>query len=261
MTRLVVILGLFLLLRFLLARTKSRQTSARRSDTADQARLGAIGETFVERELKRKFRKFPVLKNVYVPYMGKTTEIDLVMIHESGIFIFESKNYGGWIFGDADQPYWMQSFPNGKKRLFYNPVMQNRTHINALSHYLNMPAGRFHSCVVFSDRCSFKKIPPNTPSVLITRYAAMAKQLRNTISRLPPVFGKKEIKTIRNQLLPCTSVKRRVKEKHIRDIIDAQSAAVCPYCGGELIRRQGPYGAFLSCRDYPRCAYTRQIEK
>lgn len=38
-----------------------------------------------------------VLKNVYVPYQGRTSEIDLLMIHEKGIFVFESKNYSGWI--------------------------------------------------------------------------------------------------------------------------------------------------------------------
>ncbi len=34
-------------------------------------------------------------------------------------------------------------------------------------------------------------------------------------------------------------------------------AAVCPLCGGELIRRQGKLGAFWGCGNYPRCRYTR----
>ena len=29
-----------------------------------------------------------VLKNIYVPYQGKTSEIDLLMIHEKGNFVF-----------------------------------------------------------------------------------------------------------------------------------------------------------------------------
>ena len=55
-----------------------------------------------------------VPKNVYVPYQGRTSEIDLLMIHEKGIFVFESKNYSGWIFGSADQLHWTQSLQNGK---------------------------------------------------------------------------------------------------------------------------------------------------
>lgn len=226
-----------------------------------QARLGQIGEEFIERELKRTYRKFPVLKNIYVPYLGKTTEIDLVMIHEKGIFVFESKNYSGWIFGAADQPYWMQSFPNGEKYQFYNPIMQNRTHINALSQYLNLPLNRFHSCVVFSDRCTFKEIPKNTPSVVIAQYSNMLKQLRHMFSALPVKFQKAEIRKIRKRLSPLESVGKRVKEQHIRDILDAQSATVCPFCGGKLVKRKGAYGEFLTCRKYPHCTYTRQIEK
>lgn len=32
-----------------------------------------------------------VLRNLYVPYNGKTSERDVLMIHEKGIFVFESK--------------------------------------------------------------------------------------------------------------------------------------------------------------------------
>jgi len=41
--------------------------------------------------------------NVYLPHKGKTTELDVLLIHEKGVFVFESKNYSGWIFGSADQ--------------------------------------------------------------------------------------------------------------------------------------------------------------
>ena len=44
------------------------------------------------------------------------------MIHEKGIFVFESKNYSGWIFGSADQLNWTQSLQNGEKHHFYNPI-------------------------------------------------------------------------------------------------------------------------------------------
>lgn len=37
-----------------------------------------------------------------------TYEIDLIMISETGIYVFESKNYSGWIFGDEKQRYWTQ---------------------------------------------------------------------------------------------------------------------------------------------------------
>jgi len=33
---------------------------------------------------------------------------------------------------------------------------------------------------------------------------------------------------------------------------------LCPYCGGLLVERQGPYGVFLGCSGYPKCKYTRK---
>lgn len=67
-----------------------------------------------------------VLTNLYLPMKGKTTEIDLLMLHEKGIFVIESKYYSGWIFGSEDQLKWTQCFRNGRKEHFYNPVKQNR---------------------------------------------------------------------------------------------------------------------------------------
>ena len=55
-----------------------------------------------------------VLKNLYIPIgYGKTTEIDVIMIHRKGIFVFESKNYSGWIFGSRNDRYWTQSLKGG----------------------------------------------------------------------------------------------------------------------------------------------------
>lgn len=34
---------------------------------------------------------------------------------------------------------------------------------------------------------------------------------------------------------------------------------ICPNCGGKLIERNGRYGAFLGCNNYPKCRYTRNL--
>ena len=70
----------------------------------DDEWVGKRGETLTERELKlvKLFgRKGRTLRNVYIPKdNGETSEIDVVYITQKGIFVFESKNYSGWIFGD-----------------------------------------------------------------------------------------------------------------------------------------------------------------
>ena len=66
---------------------------------------------------------------------GQTTEIDVIMIHSSGIFVFESKNYSGWIFGNEKASTWTQTLAVGRgkpaeKEHFYNPIRQNELHIS-----------------------------------------------------------------------------------------------------------------------------------
>ena len=52
---------------------------------------------------------------------GETSEVDLIFITQKGIFVFESKNYSGWIFGDEKSRNWTAMLPNKQKHQFYNP--------------------------------------------------------------------------------------------------------------------------------------------
>lgn len=98
--------------------------------------IGRYGEALTARELKLVDlfgRKGKILRNVYIPKdNGETSEIDVLYITQKGIFVIESKNYSGWIFGDEKQGYWTAMLPNKEKNRFYNPIKQNRTHIKWL---------------------------------------------------------------------------------------------------------------------------------
>lgn len=231
-----------------------------------QARnLGKFGEILTGLELKRVDGNHRVLRNLYVPYKGKTSEIDLVMVHEKGVFVFESKNYSGWIFGTAEQQYWTQSLPNGEKNRFYNPVLQNAAHIAALSEYLKIPRKEFFSYIVFSERCSLKKTPPNTPSVVILNRDALPAYLNKVLSALPPIYNPAVVESIANILYPLTVQDKETKAKHVETARAAkeraQSSAVCPLCGGTLVKRRGRYGEFWGCASYPNCRFTRNAER
>ena len=76
---------------------------------------GRRGEDFIAKILYDTVPgDFQVFRNVYVPNGDATTEIDLVMVHEMGIFAFESKNYNGLISGSADALNWAHIHPNRK---------------------------------------------------------------------------------------------------------------------------------------------------
>lgn len=97
------------------------------------------------------------LMNIEVPTKnGKTTEIDLLMIHPTGIYVFEMKHYKGIIYGDKDGEIWTQWFKTQKSNTFRNPVKQNEYHIKALKEYLgNIP---IYSFIVFTNEedCTLK---------------------------------------------------------------------------------------------------------
>ena len=38
-------------------------------------------------------------------------------------------------------------------------------------------------------------------------------------------------------------------------------ASICPECGGKLREKNGQYGSFIGCSNYPKCRYTRKIRK
>jgi len=112
------------------------------------------------------------------------TEIDLLVLHTSGIYILEIKDYGGWIFGDARDKYWTQTFRDGRggsvKYRRYNPLRQNYCHTQALrqelSFYGEVP---LHPVVAFGDRCEFKKLRLRPADIVVRQ-----RDLPETIMRI-----------------------------------------------------------------------------
>ncbi len=61
---------------------------------------------------------------------GGTTEIDLLLIHPKGLFVFESKNYSGWIFGNEVYQNWTQTLPKGRRGDVHKERFDANAHIN-----------------------------------------------------------------------------------------------------------------------------------
>lgn len=153
------------------------------------------------------------LFNVYVPMnIGKTTEIDLLYITKVGIFVIESKNYKGWIFGTDTNKNWTEVLytrktwtnPNGsEKHSFYNPIMRNNTHINWLKRYLKINVPMF-SLSVFSNNCEFKDLDlfhsPNNVFVCYRRNVSDI--IRQCYKDFPAVLSERQMDKIHDKLLP-----------------------------------------------------------
>lgn len=99
---------------------------------------GSSGERIVYRTLVDQIHvpENQILRNVYIPTAnGRTSEIDLLVVSKKGLLVFECKNYAGNIYGDAKRTKWIQ-YLGKKKSYFYNPFMQNRSHVKHLKKYL-----------------------------------------------------------------------------------------------------------------------------
>lgn len=171
------------------------------------------------RHFEKKGAKF--LFNCYLPReKGKTTEIDVLMIYRSGIYVLESKNYSGLIFGSETSKNWtqvLQGRNSTHKEQFYNPVMQNKTHIRWLKKIIGNNVS-VHSVIVFSERCTLKKIDIIDKSVKVVKRNVLLHTIKKIDRREKERLSKKDILKLYDKLYPYSQVNDKVKEKHIRDI-------------------------------------------
>ena len=152
------------------------------------------------------------LFNLYLPYNNSTTEIDVVMINSYGIFVFESKNFSGWIFGNENSKNWCETFPSGEKSFFYNPVWQNKTHLNAIKNVLGKRY-EYHSAVVFGEQADLVDI--DTLSDVLSIYDLRDYLHKESVNNY---LSEDEINQIYTKLYLYSQVCEEVKENHVRNI-------------------------------------------
>ena len=161
------------------------------------------------------------LFNLYLPREnGKTTEVDIIMFHPKGLFVIESKNYSGWIFGHERQKMWTQTLPVGygesHKERFYNPIMQNATHIRSIRKLIDdrIP---IYSVIAFSDKCTLKKVTVKSNNILVTYYSQLAKDLKIklTAETIKSTISQDLIDETYRKLLPYSQVSDQIKWQHI----------------------------------------------
>lgn len=243
---------------------------------------GRYGEMLTERELNlvQLFgRKGKVLRNVYLPKEnGETSEVDVIFITQKGIFVIESKNYSGWIFGDEKNQKWTAMLPNRQKNQFYNPILQNKTHVKWMRNYVGEDVPLF-SIIVFSDRCELKKVTVESPDVKVIKRERTYATVRDIWDQSPDVLPEKKINELYDYLARLTNVDEAVKAAHIDNINQKykheekkqephvqteQQGLICPRCGSALVLRTAKKGAiagnqFYGCSNFPKCRYIQNL--
>jgi hypothetical protein len=202
---------------------------------------------------KEVYRRF---HNVIVPAINGTTQIDHILVSPFGLFIVETKNKKGWIFGSGDQAKWTQSI-YGKKYSFQNPLRQTFRQKKVLAEFLGIRESVIHTVIFFVGDCKFKtRLPDNVIRSRLGRYIKKFKE---------PILSSEEIDRIIGNLEKHVSESSTTNREHVRSLRKRHSSTtVCPQCGFNLVERiakKGPNAGskFLGCENYPRCRFTRNV--
>lgn len=222
---------------------------------------GDVGEKRVSKILsKLPHDEYQIINNLLIHHNnGHTSQIDHVVVSEYGIFVIETKNYKGWIYGNDGSEYWTQNIYGDKYQL-YNPVKQNQGHIKALSRILtDIPPDLFISIVAFSRNATLKNQHLNNVVYWNQINEVIRSYTRKKISA-------EQARCAYYTLLNANIDSKDARKQHIQNVrgqIYRNEVSVangrCPRCGGRLVLRDGKYRDFYGCSNYPRCRFTRQL--
>ena len=190
-----------------------------------------------------------VINDLIVSNNGNTTQIDHIVINPRGVFVIETKNYSGEIYGSENQREWTQVLAYGNvKNKLYNPLKQNATHVYNVKRMVgNLP---IHSLVVF--------VQNNTYHIEAKNVIPLSELKRTLCSGVSVLTVKQMEKAY--QLLLASKTEISTKE-HVENIRTQQwnvEHGICPRCGGKLVLRNGKYGEFWGCSNYPRCKFIKK---
>ncbi|MDN5215121.1 NERD domain-containing protein [Fulvivirgaceae bacterium BMA12] len=223
---------------------------------------GAKGESRVARRLEKlKSEEYNVFNDVLIRTDSRSSQIDHIVISIYGIFVIETKNYSGWIHGHENSEYWTQTIYRNKTK-FRNPIRQNRGHIYALNEvFSDFKQVVYHPIIVFSGKAKLKNVYSEIPVIYGRQLLRTIKKKRGTLN-----LSIDEVNSITDKLNEVRIHGKREKKEHIRQVRNHiyerkqnEKSSNCPRCGGNLVVRQGQFGNFYGCSNYPKCRYTKKI--
>lgn len=192
-----------------------------------------------------------------------TTQIDHIIISRYGVFVIETKNVHGKVYGSGNAEFWKQYLPDwGYKRFgttqehqLRNPIWQNAGHIKSLRRLVFDNDIPIYGIVVFPYETELN-VTAEQPVLKMWQVVPYIKKFRDK------VLSSDQLGFYRRRLLEVISTTESDRKQHLENVYrnkERRDAAVasgkCPRCGGNLVLRNGKYGQFYGCSNYPRCNY------
>lgn len=217
---------------------------------------GKMGETKVALILstlpKVQYRTF---NDVIVPTRNGTTQIDHIVVSQFGIFVIETKNYKGLIYGGENAETWTKNMW-GNKYSLYNPLKQNNAHVNALQVIVGLPNSSFIPIVVFSNKARIS-VKTDQDVIILRKLKRVIKKYKTQIftqEQMDDIILKIELAIVDDK--EAKKKHKNIVQTNIKRKNQAIANGICPQCGGRLVLRDGRYGKFYGCSNYPKCHFT-----
>lgn len=256
---------LFLLAFFALILVKAYCSSPRNKGKRGEQHIQKILAELPEEE-------YTTFNDVILKTSHGTTQIDHIVVSRYGVFVIETKNYRGEIYGNDDRDKWKQiiktdviyqkkwwkAYTYITNNEFYNPVRQSLGHVAQVKRILaDTPNINIISIVVFSNQADLS-------GVKTAQHVINSCQLLDCISSYnSPYISEHDLTHIRVQLYDKDVREQVSDEEHIFNVRHAQAYneskmqnGICPRCGKTLVYKHGKYGNFYGCSGYPSCHFT-----
>lgn len=236
---------------------------------------GSMGESMVKGILRNLPDDYFSINDIILKYNNRSTQIDHVVVSKYGVFVIETKNYRGNIYGNDYKEEWKQViltdvtfgskwwkvYTYATKSYFYNPVKQNLGHINWIKRILKessiFPYLPVISIVVFADNADISGVRSES-------HVVNMRDLLDTILSYDQIYLQEGMSPkLTDLILSKKDDSKENLKSHIQNVEyekakkeDCIRYGICPKCGGELRLRNGKFGEFYGCSNYPKCKFT-----
>ncbi|WP_404450625.1 NERD domain-containing protein [Virgibacillus necropolis] len=203
----------------------------KKSNKEVAVRKGEIGEYKIDIQLSQLPKEHKYLSDLLIKNQRSISgysQIDHLVITPYGIFVIETKNYQGTIYGGKNRKMWLV---NGKFKML-SPLIQNYGHIEALKKYIDKKYyNYFNSIISFTKRCKLKvdldlREISSSELVIYDFYLSESIHRKVSIAKLKykePFLSGYDILHIYNAFAKANITDPGIREKHNSSIEEVKS--------------------------------------
>ena len=139
-----------------------------------------------------------------------------------------------------------------------NPISQNYGHIKSLEAILDesYPDMKYFSIIAFSPEANLDGVEVRDAKICkISQVGKLIEDLsteeiinNEDLDKIIEII--KENKSFQTDYGHTRDIKKIKKETQAKI-----KSGICPRCGGELVEREGKYGKFIGCSNFPKCRF------